>query len=121
MRNLRLALLPFGAIAELLLLATCWFLAMVNVPRAHKLTKWATTRLPGPSWYLGKVRNMFPVTVTYKTAKGVVESFVAKDVQDLDGSISGIEMDGGSVCFVTSRHGEKVLPDQLGSSQSMAW
>lgn len=64
---------------------------------------------------------MFPVTVTYKTDKGVVKSFVAKDVQDLDGSISGIEMDGGSVCFVTNWKGETVSPEPLGSSQSMAW
>jgi hypothetical protein len=52
---------------------------------------------------------------------GLLHSFVTSTIEDLDSSISGIEMDNGHVRFVLDEDGNKVTPEQIGSRQIQAW
>ena len=55
MSRLRLLLIPFGAVAELCVLATCWFLALVGArTKARRLHDWATNTLLDLDWYTGE-------------------------------------------------------------------
>ena len=54
MWRLRLLLLPFGAVAELLVLAACWALEVTAPKHAKRLTQWATRTLPSLQWYIGE-------------------------------------------------------------------
>lgn len=53
MKKLRLLLLPFGAIAELCVLAGCWAVALVRPRVAERMMNWATRTLPTLHWYIG--------------------------------------------------------------------
>lgn len=54
MWRLRLILVPFGAVAELLLLAVGWSLALSGrLERSRALLEWATRNLPSMDWYVG--------------------------------------------------------------------
>lgn len=50
----RLPLLPFAIVAELVLLATGWILALANPAAAARLVRWVGERFPGRDWYLGR-------------------------------------------------------------------
>lgn len=63
----------------------------------------------------------FPVTVTYRDKKGKVESFVALDLADLDGSLSGMDMDCGHLLHVVDVSGCKVSASEVGSVQTELW
>jgi len=55
MWRLKLLLLPFGAIAELIVLAMAWMLAIVGASdRSQALHDWATSKLPNLDWYTNK-------------------------------------------------------------------
>ncbi|EMN3634460.1 hypothetical protein R3Q56_006704 [Pseudomonas aeruginosa] len=54
MSRLRLFLLPLALVVELTLLALAWMLAFVKPPAAEAVARWATTRLPSFSWYVGR-------------------------------------------------------------------
>ncbi len=54
MRRLRLLLLPLGAVAELLVLGTCWSLALPSPRTSKRLMDWATSTLPTLNWYIGE-------------------------------------------------------------------
>ena len=55
MWRLRLLLLPFGAVAELLFLAAAWTLTAVGATKkAQALHDWAVTKLPSLDWYIGE-------------------------------------------------------------------
>lgn len=52
MWRLKLLLLPFGAIAELTALATCWLLFVFgSKKKASEIHNWATSTLPTLDWY----------------------------------------------------------------------
>ena len=53
-KRLRLLLLPFGAVAELTVLAVCWTLALTSPARAEKLMWLAMAKLPTIHWYIGE-------------------------------------------------------------------
>jgi hypothetical protein len=50
--RLRLLLLPFAALAEAILLATCGTVSVISPARALRIANWATRRLPNLRWYL---------------------------------------------------------------------
>lgn len=54
--------------------------------------------------------------VVYQDTQGL-GVFQAYDISDLDGSLSGLDMDGGRVIFVLDRAGNRVSPDGIGSHQ----
>lgn len=49
----RLLLLPFGALAELSLLAARYLMAQVDAARLERLMHWSRRRLPDLDWYIG--------------------------------------------------------------------
>ncbi|WP_155874939.1 hypothetical protein [Desulfuromonas sp. AOP6] len=52
--NLRILLLPFGVVAELLLLLACWFLAVFSTHNAKVLAAWTIKTFPNRKWYAGE-------------------------------------------------------------------
>lgn len=54
MNKLRLLLMPFAAVVELLMLVVCWVVAVVNKNAGEKVVKWSTRKLPNISWYMGQ-------------------------------------------------------------------
>lgn len=54
MWRFRLLLLPLAAVAELLILASCWVLAVLSPARAELVMRWATSTLPSLHWYIGE-------------------------------------------------------------------
>ncbi|WP_162962063.1 hypothetical protein [Pseudomonas aeruginosa] len=52
-RMIRLLLLPFAALLELVLLALGWGLALAYPPLAGRIVELAK-RLPAPAWYTGR-------------------------------------------------------------------
>ena len=54
MWRFRLFLLPLGAVAELMVLAACWALAVASPVIAKRLMDWATRTLPTLNWYIGQ-------------------------------------------------------------------
>ena len=61
-------------------------------------------------------------TVNYKDGdSGKFEACVCMGIVDLDNSISGIEMDGGSVNFVVDGNGRKVTSSQVFSVHTEAF
>jgi len=53
MWRFRLLLLPLAAVAELMVLAVCWVLAIAQPASAKRLMVWATRKLPTLNWYIG--------------------------------------------------------------------
>jgi len=61
-------------------------------------------------------------TVNYKDGNsGEPQACVCRGIVDLDNSISGIEMDGGSVNFVVDGNGRKVTAAQVISVHTEAF
>lgn len=54
MWRFRSLLLPLAAIAELLILAACWVVAVFRPKRAERMMNWATSTLPSLNWYIGE-------------------------------------------------------------------
>ena len=54
MRRFRLLLLPFGALAELAMLAVCWVLAAASPSTASVVMRWSVRRFPTLHWYIGE-------------------------------------------------------------------
>ena len=54
MWRFRLLLLPLVAVAELLILAACWGVAMFSPARSERMMHVATRTLPGLRWYIGE-------------------------------------------------------------------
>ncbi len=54
MKELRILLLPIGAILELASLVFCWILALRFPATAEKATNFFMGKLPDMKWYLGK-------------------------------------------------------------------
>lgn len=49
--RIRLLLLPFGAVAEVLLLSVCLLIAWAIPSKASRLIGWSTGALPNLNWY----------------------------------------------------------------------
>lgn len=61
-------------------------------------------------------------TVNYKDGdSGEPQACVCRGIVNLDNSIDGIEMDGGSVNFVVDVNGKKVTPAQVFSVHTEAF
>ena len=52
--RLRLFLIPFGAVAELVVLCACWMVARVKPAAAERLVLLAQAHLPSLQWYMGE-------------------------------------------------------------------
>lgn len=55
-------------------------------------------------------------TVNYTDSKGKVGAFVDKTIEDLNGSVSGVIMDRGTINFVVNEKGEKVTAKEIGAA-----
>lgn len=53
MKKLRLLLLVPAAVLELLMLGSCWVIAVFSPSAAESLMRFATSILPGKRWYVG--------------------------------------------------------------------
>lgn len=53
MKKLRLLLLVPAAMLELLMLGSCWVIALFSPSAAENLMRFATSILPGRRWYVG--------------------------------------------------------------------
>lgn len=51
MRRLRVLLLPFAAVVELFLFASCLVLALTSPKTAIRLADWATSTFPSIDWF----------------------------------------------------------------------
>ena len=53
--NLRMLLLPFAIIAELLLLVACLVLTVFSTHNAKVLAAWTINTFPDRGWYAGEI------------------------------------------------------------------
>ena len=58
MWRLRLFLIPFGAVVELVVLCACWMVARVKPAAAEKILLLAQAHLPSLQWYMGERGTM---------------------------------------------------------------
>lgn len=60
----------------------------------------------------------FPVTVIYKDNTGATRSLVTEDTKKFDNSALLISRQNGTIVHVIDQFGEKLTPQQVGSTQS---
>lgn len=54
--NFRILILPFGAIAELLMMLVCLLVSLIDSFAAKRLMAWCTEVFPDREWYAGHPR-----------------------------------------------------------------